>query len=93
MTKTTKEKNKARQLSFAGLSDDLQQFIGRKGWTLIFKPCRHGRVMAVSGRIDEIYSALNQWTRQHPDYYSAIIYRPNGKTHRTIKNEEESNIV
>lgn len=80
-----KRRRKPHQLSLAALNDDFQRFVGRDGWTLMFKPTEHGQVMAVSGKIDEVYDALAQWTKEHPNYFSAIIYRPNGAKHRTIR--------
>jgi hypothetical protein len=84
-----KRRRKPHQLSLAALNvnDDLRKFLGQDGWTLMFKPAKDAQVLGVSGRIDEVYDALEQWTKEFPHYYSAIIYRPSGAKHRTIKNE------
>lgn len=78
-------KRKPHQLSLITVSEDLHKFIGRRGWSLLFKPTEDGQVLAVSGSLQDVYDALTDWTTQHPDYFSAKIYRPSGALHRTIK--------
>lgn len=80
-----KRKNKPRQLSLAALSDDLRRFVGSRGWTLFFKPKEDGQLMAVSGTVDDVYKALDQWSKETPDYFSAEIFRPSGAPHRKIR--------
>lgn len=82
-----RSRNRPHQLSLAALNDDLKKFVGRRGWTLIFKPAKDAQVLAVSGSIDEVYAALEQWAKEFPKYYSAVVFRPSGAKHRTIRNE------
>ena len=82
-----KLRRKPHQLSLAALNDDLRKFVGQSGWTLMFKPAKDAQVLGVSGKIDEVYAALAQWAKEFPNYYSAVIYRPSGAKHRTIRDE------
>jgi hypothetical protein len=82
------KKNKPRQLSFLTperFSDALKKFVGRRGWTLLFKESVDGQLMAVTGSLQEVYDALADFSAKCPHYYSAIIYRPTGAKHRTIR--------
>lgn len=74
---------RARQLSL--FVDELGTFVGRDGWTLMFKETKDGQLMAVTGKIEEVYDALDEWKQRYPEFYSAVIYSPNGSKHRTIK--------
>lgn len=77
------KKSKPRQLSL--LSPAQSKFIGSDGWMVAFKPSIDGQMFTALGKLNEIYDALEQWIDEFPDYYSATIYSPNGRLHRTLK--------
>lgn len=74
---------KPRQLSL--LTDDLVIYVGKRGWTLVFKETPDSQVKVTTGSIQEVYDALYDWSGECPDYHSAKIYRPSGARHRTLK--------
>jgi hypothetical protein len=77
------KRRKPRQLSL--LTPDLKHFMGAKGWMLTFKPSEHGQVLTAIGSLQDVYDALDDWRKEYPKYYSAVIHRPTGSIHRVIK--------
>lgn len=64
----------------------IKDFLNQDGWMLIFKPEQLEDPWITIDTIDSIYKRLKQWIDEKPNYYSAIIYRPNGMLHRTFRN-------
>lgn len=63
--------------------------MGRRGWMVCFKPTKDAQLQVAIGTLTDVYDALNQWIGETPNYYSAIIYRPSGKLHRTYKEPDK----
>lgn len=86
---TQKKKNKKpRQLSF--FNPEMETLLGTDGWHITFKPSSDSQVFTAIGKLNDVYDALKQWIDDYPDYYSAVIYAPSGKIHRTLKKPDKA---
>lgn len=67
----------------------IKRFVNQPGWMLVFKVTETDYPWVTIDTIDNVYAQLYRWEREQGNFFSAIIYAPNGRLYRTFNHGNE----